>query len=498
MAAHDQDTLHANPAHGLRQAKWLLIGALLMGLNSQAQVSVPDRVAQWQVMNYFPAAHSWERMWTQFDKATIDADFKRIADLHANTVRIILQVPAIGWPTPNPRMLDELAQVVALADSHGLAVQLTLFDHWGSYDHGTESQQWAKTVLAPYRDDRRIAFVELQNEIAPSNDAAMAWARDMLPYLRSLVGRTLVTLSPAAGVVNLALLQQRLGTSQPDFYDFHFYGQPALAYQALAEARRIAGSVPLLIGETGFSTSLSNLQVGPMPNVAALEAYQAYFYRHLNFATTRLGLPAAAPWTLSDFVPGTLATTNETEYSYGLFRVDGSPKPVVAEELAFLNDGTVNLSFNGNFEQGIDTATGRLPAIWRRHHASQATFALDGSTAYSGTSSARISQSTGDATGIPAFFTSPITAIFPGRPCVASVQARGLAATGAQRICLAFFASDGSYLSNVCSPSLAAGATPWTRLEVSAQAPGRAAAVEIHLSSQNNTGTVWFDSVTFR
>jgi hypothetical protein len=64
--------------------------------------------------------------------------------LHTNTVRIILQAWTIGYPTPQPIMLTHLAQMLALAQAHGLRVQLTLFDWWNSYDDLTGSRQWAR------------------------------------------------------------------------------------------------------------------------------------------------------------------------------------------------------------------------------------------------------------------------------------------------------------------------------------------------------------------
>src|SRR5690349_14755417 len=90
-------------------------------------------LGQLKLINYFPAHGGWSFMWQRWDAATLDADFARIAALHANTVRLILQAATFGYPSPAPAMQARLARTVALAQAHGLRVQLTLFDWWYRY-----------------------------------------------------------------------------------------------------------------------------------------------------------------------------------------------------------------------------------------------------------------------------------------------------------------------------------------------------------------------------
>src|SRR6185503_17460096 len=61
-----------------------------------------------RLVSYYPASHGWELMWTRWDPAGMAADFERIADLEANTVRVIVQPDAFGYPEPRPAMLDRL------------------------------------------------------------------------------------------------------------------------------------------------------------------------------------------------------------------------------------------------------------------------------------------------------------------------------------------------------------------------------------------------------
>ena len=139
-----------------------------------------------------------------------------------------------------------------------------------------------------------------------------------------------------------------------------------------------------------------------------------------------------------------------------------------------------------------------MPSVWLTFHATQASFACDATTAHTGTSSVRISRSTGDSTGVPSFYTSPTAAhIVAGQTYTASVWAKGQASTGTNQIALAFFSVTGAYLGTTVSSAMASGTTTWTQLTVSAVAPAGATTVQIHCKSAHNSGTVWFDDVTY-
>jgi hypothetical protein len=283
-----------------------------------------------KLMNYYPAQNPWNGMWWAWQPSVIDDDMGRIAALGANTVRVIVQPGTFGYPQPQPAYLTELADVVSMAAAHGLRVQLTLFDEWYSYSDITGSEQWASAVLARFRGDPRIAFVELQNEIQPSNSAAMTWARALLPAIRSY-SQAPVTVSVTGWntATPLSQLIAALGPAQPDLYDLHFYGTPSYMLSAFKSAKQMAGGSPLVIGETGYSTDVNNNSIpGIAPTVAAHEQEQADYYYWAELSAHSVGLPPAAPWILSDF-PSTL-NINDTEQHFGLYRLDGSAKPAVS------------------------------------------------------------------------------------------------------------------------------------------------------------------------
>jgi hypothetical protein len=431
-----------------------------------------------------------------------------MASLNANAVRIIIQAWTFGYPAPQPTMQDHLAQMVALAQHHGLRVQLTLFDWWSSYGDLSGSSQWAEAVLSPYAGDPRIACIELKNEINPADPAAMAWAQRMIPYVRHLAHGIPVTLSVSAGLATLRALVTALQSTPPDFYTYHYYGHyggkdVADAYATLQQAEQIAAPTPLFVGETGLSTSATTAGSDSGPaGPAALEASQDHYYRTVDYATRALGLPPAAPWVLYDFAQGAIppsgAAATPNEYSYGLYHTDGTAKPAAKSTAMFFGPGTVDTSFNNGFETGFQAGVVTLPTEWRLFHASQAAFARDTHMAHSGVASARISNSTGDNTGVPAFYLSPIDAhVVPRRSYAATAWVRGLNATGATDVTLAWFDASGAYLGQSESAVLPTGTTDWTLLSAKGVAPTGAAYVQIHLRSGHNRGTAWFDDVTF-
>jgi hypothetical protein len=170
-------------------------------------------------------------------------------------------------------------------------------------------------------------MVELHNEINPADSQAVAWANTMLPVLRQLMPGTLETLSVAnIGPQNFYAFTQEI-TATPDFWSYHYYGTVSQA--RLGYIQQAAGSVPLFIGEAGYSTSQPTGD-----STAVQEQAQAEWYQELFAAAAALGLPCPAPWTLNDFepdaIPGRTTADNPAQYGYGLFRVDGTPKPAEA------------------------------------------------------------------------------------------------------------------------------------------------------------------------
>ena len=281
-------------------------------------------------VNYYPAAGAHTYMWSRFDPTVIDRDFARIRALGANTVRIFIQPSVFGFPTVRPVMADRLSEVIGLAAKHSLRVHLTLFDWWSGFTDIADSKEWVSSLLSRYRDDPRIVVIELQNEVDPRNREAVAWVSTMLPYLSTVMPGTLRTVSVASVPPEVfALFTHELKNSPPDFWDYHYYGPAGDAVSVLSSIKALAAPRPLFVGETGYSTDETP------GDQAAQEQAQAAYYRAVFAAAAALGLPTPAPWILNDFSPGGIppespAVDEPAQYGYGLFQLNGTPKPAAA------------------------------------------------------------------------------------------------------------------------------------------------------------------------
>ena len=72
---------------------------------------------------------------------------------------------------------------------------MSLFDSFSAWTDIAGSEEWARSVLQGYASDKEIAFIDIHNEIDVSDPQQIRWARTMLPFVKSIVGNDLVTVS---------------------------------------------------------------------------------------------------------------------------------------------------------------------------------------------------------------------------------------------------------------------------------------------------------------
>jgi hypothetical protein len=472
----------------------LLVGGLAWACFGLPLLAAPDAgaarlaaPAELRLVNYYPAQNGWTYMWERWQPDQIGRDFALIAGLQANAVRVIVQPSAFGFPRPTAEAAGRLDTIFALAAAHGLSVQLTLFDWWTEYRKVDKSKRWARALLQRYAGDDRLACVELRNEIDPNDPNAVAWARTMLPYLHTILPGVPTTISVGAndGVKQMWTLKERLGVSQPDFWSFHYYDKPELAISAFAAAKAAVAPTPVFVGETGYHAGNSD---PPVRKRADREDEAVRYFRTIAAATTTLGLPPAAPWILLDFSPsGSPVRMREPEYTFGLFRTDGTPKPAAEAVRAAFASAQADPFFNGGFELAG-------PSLWRRRGA--ALFAQDTAVFHSGAASASIGAIGGRRTfhatlaSIP-----PVPWVTGGETLSLSAWIRGENASGTTQISLRFYDGDRNQIAQSDSAPLPGGTTDWRRVATVTVAPATAAYVRIILASDGNGGRVWFDDV---
>ncbi len=243
------------------------------------------------MVNYYPAADGWTRMWTNWQPAVLGRDFARVHALGANAVRVVVFPNTFGWPTPSRTMAARFADALAIAAANGLGVQITLFDQWAAFDQIAASRAWLRSLLRPYAANPEIRLVELKNEVDPSNALEIAWLRDLLPTLRSVLPGTptTVSVSGTVGPSGFAQLRGELRGAPLDVADMHFYGSEQAAYGWMLAAKRAAGPLPLFVGEVG--NPVNETAAGP----AAAGLDQAHWFSVVFAAARAAGVPAPAP-----------------------------------------------------------------------------------------------------------------------------------------------------------------------------------------------------------
>jgi hypothetical protein len=190
-----------------------------------------------------------------------------------------------------------------------------------------------------------------------------------------------------------ALVALKRGGVRPDFWDFHtFGGGGELARDLYARAKAAVAPAPVWVGETGYATTPALSGYGGIPRTAsAQEAAQAHFLAAAAAAARREKLPPVGVWVLDDFFPSALpappANGDDPELHYGLFRTDGSAKPVVRVVRAMFSGG--RLGFNHCFERSVvNESGGAVPAEWSLN--GTGTVAADRGVARRGRASARM------------------------------------------------------------------------------------------------------------
>jgi hypothetical protein len=483
----------------------ILVGVLLLlpasawarsdGSPRSGRLAVP---AELRVVSYYPADAGWTKMWEPWRPERIAADLRRLRGLNANTVRVIVPARFFGYPEPEQRRLDQLRELVGLAEGAGLHVHFTLFDWWGEYGDVAGSKRWARAVLGPYVGDPRLAFVELRNELDVENAAALAWARALVPWLRGFLrGQTPVTLSvggmrPAADLRALAAaLPER---SRPDFFDAHYFtGGGERAHRVFEELRDIAAPTPLWIGELGYPTSstLSGYEGVPLTQ-SAQEAAQEHFLKLCFGALSQLGLPAPGLWILDDFtpdaIPGSDVSAKEPEYTFGLFRADGTPKPA-AGVVRRLFAGVRDAGFNGGFETAAAAEDGTaVPAVWGSTGGLR--LVLDQAAARSGRAAALVAGP-GGASGV--FGVSPVEgAVERGRAAEVTAWIRG---RGSVRVGITWF--DRQLRPVGETSTLGRGGRDWMLVRAVGLPPRGAEFARIVVRADDPRGPVWLDDVAF-
>lgn len=466
--------------------------------------AVTRTLAGLKMVDYFPQPFSWQFQWSSWPgNINYAADFAKVKAMNGNAVNLRIDVTSFGYPTPSAQAMARFDIVVGCAIAAGLKVVITTFDNFSTTTDIAGSEAWLAAVLGRYANNPNIAFIHLRNEVDPTDATLMTWLKSLIPYARTLMGNIPISISKAdsGGYASFESLPAALSPVVPDFWDWHWYptSVDGLLYPMLQHV--IASIKPnfLHIGETGCSTfSTYGAAINGIPaSTTAMNAYQEFWIRVMAQACKELGLTFHV-WMLYDVDPaGAPAEGHDYSYAFGLYTSTGVAKPAVATLTGIWGGGSISQSFNGTMEAGVDDGAGSfVPAIWRVSNTGGNTGTLlwDQSVAHSGSASMKFTATT----GTPSIWTVPVSShVTPGDTVAASCWAQGSASTGTNQIAIAFYDLSGTFLSQLSSAALAGGSPTWTQLTASGTVPANAVYARIFLKAGNNTGSVWFDDVSY-
>jgi len=339
-------------------------------------------------VSYWPAK-KFVRMWRDFDAKEIYSDFSKAANFNINLIRFFLFWEDFQpHPTTiNKKQIENLNEVLSIADKIGIYTIPTIFvghmsgpnwlPSWAISEKENDTgkvfvSNGSQTKNKPrnlYSDEfmidaerflitevvknslnhKSIYAWDLSNEIDnvqdPNDQEADTWEKEMLRTLKEIDSIHPITLG--------AHIKERRGYGFPlkvmglnDIVSVHSY--PMYEGKAATDSTHVAETIsfaktaekPVILAEFGVATSPENKkQEIPLhwanrewrqPFVT--EESQAIYLKETVGKAKELGCKAALVWCWSDYDQ---SLYNQLPFNYliheryfGLFRADGSPKPV--------------------------------------------------------------------------------------------------------------------------------------------------------------------------
>ena len=344
--------------------------------------------------NYYPRDYGWTSM-ADWDWSEVDQEFVLAEALGANTIRTgINYLYSTGNPASTrniythneitPESLGALESLLSLADRHGMKVVLWLNDGmpWELYApaHFDVVQEYLEGLIPVFADDARIAAWDLATDLDGTmllppptggygalpwmtRDGMVTFLRIMSQAVRALDANHLVTVGhcwPSSSLLTEDItdffLFQFLGADDPQVLSdqratagLEDYGRwyealgnrEAVVERVEAKLRGIQARMtrpqPIVLGEYGIYSGGESSE--------ALQ--QAVYEVVLEAALLRLHLAGALNWALTDFiwppeaftmVPDDAPQAGPAEQSFGVYRLDYSPKPAAEVAAAYYAD----------------------------------------------------------------------------------------------------------------------------------------------------------------
>lgn len=303
-------------------------------------LSLNNQPVKLKGFNFYPHLAPWSSMWTHWNGPQVAADLDKAQAIGTNALRILVPYgTGYAWTkadgTPQPEMLNELDQLIAMAANRNMRVLLTLYDFYGNFPlAGTpeEAANWRylDAIVSRYQNDPRVLGWDLHNE--PDNyqtwksgdqEQVMDWLERVSVRIRQHDPNHFITIG--MGVPSDFMTTNWDGLdilALSDVVGLHAY-TASLIEQQVSAIRAVDGPTPLILEEFGWPSGPTEL------NSDYSEAAQAQRVQTTLDEITKLNIDGGLAWMLWDFMPDSIINLrpNITEQYFGFVRVDGSLKP---------------------------------------------------------------------------------------------------------------------------------------------------------------------------
>jgi hypothetical protein len=496
-------------------------------------------------VSYTPVHNAGYPMWIHYDGngPQYQADMATAKSLGFNTVRIFLAAKSgvFDFPSPTKAELGKLTNLGDRAKEVGVKLHINLFDFWSMFGHIAQSKEWATAILGAVPDVASLAAqIEVKNEVKfastgayvdgfdsgwpagqPKKDvtighAAIVWAQEMIPYIRTLVPGVPITIStttdnryfPGNPVADLEAFVKAVKHTKaaPDWYNQHIYTgtTPGLIYHYLQQAvSAVKGSGrSLIVGETGCTSAASGTQ-----GLLQAQQQEADFLHACRWYCAQAGIPDPAPWILFDLEPSEQFTSGNT---FGLYNTSHKIK-LAGKMYEAIPPGTTvpAIPINGTMRGGNqpDTNGNALPPRWYLYKGDKnnqpITSAIDTVDTFKGNPSIALSKYEGTRTGetAPALMTNPITAplTVPGRTYAWTAYLKASGSYGQVALAVSWYGENSANLGSTTGAPLKLTGS-FAQHSLKSTAPAGALYAKLAVTVRNDTnkaGSVWVANATW-
>ncbi|MBU3025102.1 glycoside hydrolase family 2 TIM barrel-domain containing protein [Zobellia galactanivorans] len=288
-------------------------------------------------INYYPQNTPWDMFGDKFDISIIEHDFKLMAKMGINSLRIFIPYESFGKEHVDQEKIQKVKLTLDMAEKSGLDIMPTLFDFYGNYsiNDWTMTNRHVEQVVESLKDHKAIIAWDVKNEPdldfeSRGKERVLAWLEQTVERIRSIDPERAITIGWASPEAAVHLKDQL------ELVSFHYYRGASEFEAAFTILKNKVTDKPLLLQEYGYSS-----YDGIWNAFSGSDEKQKAYIETIQKVVEKEKLSHMI-WTLYDFkniptsVVGRLPWRKVQQRHFGLLDSQGRKKPVYD---IFINKG---------------------------------------------------------------------------------------------------------------------------------------------------------------